>query len=105
MADVCGEIAAALRGQFQGELLQPGEPGYREARVVWNAMVARSPGLIARCRDAADVQKIVRSAAALGALTAVRCGGHSLAGFSTCEGGLVVDLSLMRALTVDASTR
>jgi FAD binding domain/Berberine and berberine like len=67
--------------------------------------VARKPGLIARCADVADVQLAVRAGAAAVTLTAIRCGGHSLAGFSTCEDGLVIDLSRMRAVTVDAQAR
>lgn len=68
-------------------------------------MVAKEPGLIARCADMEDVQKAVRAGTETGVETAVRCGGHSLAGFSTCDGGLVIDLSAMRAVTVDASAR
>jgi hypothetical protein len=68
-------------------------------------MVARRPGLIARCADVSDVQAAVRSAAAAGIVTAVRCGGHSLAGFSTCDQGLVIDLSLLRQVTVDERAR
>lgn len=73
--------------------------------MVWNGMVARKPGLIARCADAADIQNIVRSASHAGIVTAVRCGGHSLAGFSTCEDGLVIDLSRMRQVKVDENAR
>ena len=71
----------------------PANGGYEDARVIWNGMVARTPGLIARCADVADVQNAVRPASEAGILTAVRCGGHSLAGFSTCDGGMVIDLS------------
>ena len=68
-------------------------------------MVARAPGLIARCADVSDVQNAVRAASEAGILTAVRCGGHSLAGFSTCDGGMVIDLSRMRQVTVDSEAR
>jgi len=68
-------------------------------------MVARTPGLISRCADVNDVQVAVRSGFEIGVLTAVRCGGHSLAGFSSCDGGLVIDLSRMRQVTVDADAR
>jgi FAD/FMN-containing dehydrogenase len=68
-------------------------------------MFAKKPGLIACCADVRDVQNAVRSASANGILTAVRCGGHSLAGFSTCDGGLVIDLSRMRKVTVDSDAR
>jgi hypothetical protein len=68
-------------------------------------MAARTPGLIARCADVGDVQAAVRAAASTGLVTAVRCGGHSLAGFSTCDGGLVIDLSRMRQVFVDRKAR
>jgi len=68
-------------------------------------MAARIPGAIARCADIADVQIAVRTAADLGILTAVRCGGHSLAGFGSCGGGLVIDLSCLRQVEVDATAR
>jgi hypothetical protein len=68
-------------------------------------MVARKPGLIARCADVSDVQSAVRVASETGILTAIRCGGHSLAGFSTCDGGLVIDLSRMRQVRVDPEAR
>src|SRR5215471_16664631 len=96
------ETYALLRGQFRGDLLLPGEPGYDEARTVWNGMGARRPGVIARCADVGDVRTAIRAANETGILAAVRCGGHSLAGFSTCDGGLVIDLSRMREITVDA---
>ena len=75
------EVYSSLRGRFKGDLLRPGEGGYEDARTIWNGMVARSPGLIARCADVSDVQNAVRAGSEHGILTAVRCGGHSLAGF------------------------
>ena len=99
------EVCSALRGQFKGDLLCPGDEGYAKARGIWNDMVARKPGLIARCTGIADVQAAVRVAADSGVLTAVRCGGHSLAGFSTCDDGLVIDLSKMRHVSVDQDNR
>jgi hypothetical protein len=99
------EVFSSLRKRFRGDLLRPGNQRYEEARAIWNGMYRKKPGLIARCRDLSDVQAAVRSAAATGIVTAVRCGGHSLAGFSTCDGGLVIDLSSMRKVTVDADAR
>jgi len=96
---------SALKGQFRGELLRPTDAGYPAARSIWNGMVARSPGLIARCADVEDVRNALRAAAANGIVTAVRCGGHSLAGFSTCEGGMVIDLSPMREVVVAPEKR
>ena len=105
MIDVSEEVYSSLRQNFKGDLLCPRDDGYEEARLVWNGMVARKPGLIARCADVGDIQSAIRIASALGIVTAVRCGGHSLAGFSTCEGGLVIDLSRMRQVTVDPAAR
>ena len=105
MAKAGEEVFSSLQPSFKGDLLRPGDGGYEDARTIWNGMVARAPGLIARCVDVSDVQNAVRAAAEAGILTAIRCGGHSLAGFSTCEGGLVIDLSRMRQVTVDAGTR
>lgn len=99
------EVFSSLKSQFLGDLIRPIDPEYAHARGVWNAMVARAPGLIARCATVADVQAAVRAAAAAGIVTAVRCGGHSLAGFSTCDGGLVIDLSKMRQVSVASHSR
>jgi hypothetical protein len=105
MVEASEEVYSSLHWQFKGDLLRPGESAYEDARVIWNGMVARSPGLIARCADVSDVQHAIRSASETGILTAVRCGGHSLAGFSTCDGGMVIDLSRMRRVTVDPDAR
>jgi len=105
MVEASEEVYSSLRPRFKGDLLLPSDPAYEDARVVWNGMVARTPGLIARCSDVSDVQQAVRAASEIGILTALRCGGHSLAGFSTCDGGLVIDLSRMRQVTVDADAR
>ena len=99
------EMYSAFRPQFRGDLLRPGDGQYDGARSIWNGMVARKPSLIARCANVADVQLAVRIGAAAEALTAIRCGGHSLAGFCTCDDGLVIDLSRMRAVSVDPQTR
>ena len=97
------ELCDSLRGTFTGELIREGDPGFSEASAIWNTLMARTPGVIARCADVADVQHAVQAAARVGMLTAVRCGGHSLAGFGSCEGGLVLDLSRLRHVEVDAS--
>jgi hypothetical protein len=97
-------VYASLDRRFKGDLLRPGESGYEDARSVWNGMVSRSPRLIARCADVTDVQMAVKAASAMGILTALRCGGHSLAGFGTCD-GLVIELSRMRTVTLDLDKR
>src|SRR5271167_3164469 len=105
MVEASKEVHSSLHGRFKGDLVRPGDTGYEDARAIWNGMVARTPGLIARCADVSDVQSAVRAASEAGILTAIRCGGHSLAGFSSCDGGLVIDLSRMRQVTVDPEAR
>src|SRR6266478_6270591 len=105
MNEATREVHRSLARQFHGDLLRPDDTLYETARGIWNGMVARRPGLIARCADVADVQAAVRACASAEVSTAVRCGGHSLAGFSTCEGGVVIDLSKMRQITVDRAAR
>src|ERR1051325_5096655 len=95
------ELYSSLHRRFKGALLRPGEHGYESTRTIWNGMFDRRPGLIARCADVSDVQTAIKAAAQLGVLTAVRCGGHSLAGFSVCDGGMVIDLAGMRQVTID----
>lgn len=101
----CRDAYLSFRGRFKGELLRPGDPSYEEARKIWNGLVARRPGLIARCVDVDDVRTAIRIATDTRTVTAVRCGGHSLAGFSTCDDGFVIDLSRMRDVTVDPDAR
>lgn len=104
MAEASDEVYLSLCRQFKGDLLRPGNGGYEDARGVWNGMTQRTPRLIARCADVSDIQNAVRAASESGILTAVRCGGHSLAGFSTCD-GMVIDLSRMRDVYVDPDAR
>ncbi|HEY3190786.1 MAG TPA: FAD-binding oxidoreductase [Solirubrobacteraceae bacterium] len=95
----------ALAADFRGQLLQAGDTGYDEARMVWNGMFDRRPALIARCTGAADVIAAVNFARDSGLTVAVRGGGHSAAGYGTCEGGIVIDLSPMKGIRVDPATR
>jgi FAD/FMN-containing dehydrogenase len=99
-----GEIEQ-FRQSMRGRLLVPGDPDYDSARVVFNGMFDRRPALIARCRGVADVIDAVRLARRHQLLTAVRGGGHSVAGNSTCDNGLVIDLSQMSSVTVDRKPR
>lgn len=98
-------MASVLKGRFRGDILRSGDAQFLEAGAIWNGMVARTPGLILRCEDANDVQMAVRAAASVGAVTAIRCGGHSLAGFSTCDGGVVINLSRICHVSVDERGR
>lgn len=90
----------ALRSTLRGELLEPGSPAYDAARVVWNGMIDRRPALIARCRNVADVVASVNHARSHGLDIAVRSGGHNVAGYAVCDGGLMIDMSLMNAVRV-----
>jgi hypothetical protein len=90
-----------LRARLRGALLRPGEEGYDEARRVWNGAIDRRPALIARCVGADDVVEAVRFARERDLLVSIRAGGHAVAGHAVCDGGLMIDLSLMKAVSVD----
>src|SRR5207237_8317742 len=90
---------------FRGRLIEPQDPDYDQARTVWNVMIDKRPALVARCADSADVATAVRFAREQGLDAAVRGGGHSAAGKSTCDDGIVIDLSAMRGVRVDPMAR
>jgi FAD/FMN-containing dehydrogenase len=94
-----------LRAGLRGELITASDLGYDAARRLWNPAFDRKPALIVRCAGAADAQRAINFSAAHGLLTSVRGGGHSLSGQSACDGGLIVDLSPMRAVEVDPIAR
>ena len=94
-----------FRTSLRGQSFCPGEPGYDAARSVPNAMIDRRPAIIARCAGAADVMACVRFAREHDLLISVRGGGHSVAGKSVCEGGLMIDLSGMKGMRVNPSQR
>lgn len=94
-----------LEVSLADHLITPNDAPYEDARQVWNGMIDRKPGLIARCRGVADVVRSVRFAREHEILVAVRGGGHNVAGFGTCDGGLVIDLSAMNAVRVDPAKR
>jgi FAD binding domain/Berberine and berberine like len=94
-----------LRGHFRGALLRPGKEGYDQARRIWNGGIDRYPALIARCAGADDVATAVRFARERDLLISVRGGGHAVAGHAVCDGGIMIDLSLMKAIRVDPATR
>ncbi len=94
-----------FRASLRGPLLSAGQEGYDAARRVWNGMINKHPALIARCADAADVARAVTFARERELLLAVRGGGHSFPGYSTCDGGLMLDLSSMNSVSVQAATR
>jgi FAD/FMN-containing dehydrogenase len=91
--------------RFRGRLIGPGDPGYDEARSVYNAMIDRQPALVARCATPDDVAETVAFARAHDLLLAVRGGGHNGAGLGTCDGGVVIDLSGLKDVQVDPQAR
>ena len=104
--EIAGDSALAqLRAALHGEVILPWDAAYEPARRVWNGAIDRYPAVIARCADAEDVQRAVAFGRESHLDIAVRGGGHSFPGFSTTDGGLVIDLSLMKAVTVNAQTQ
>jgi FAD/FMN-containing dehydrogenase len=91
----------SLQDRVRGEVVEPGAPGYDEARKVYNGMHDRRPRAVVQCADAADVIAAVQTAHDAGLDLAVRGGGHSVPGFGTVDDGLVIDLSGMRNVHVD----
>src|SRR3954469_2982383 len=96
-----GLITDEFRATFRGELIEPGDPGYDDARAVYNGMIDRQPRVIARCMDAADVIAAVNLARDSGTLLTVRGGGHNAGGLGVWDDALVIDLSQMRGVRVD----
>jgi FAD/FMN-containing dehydrogenase len=94
-----------LRTTMRGALIEPGHPDYDSARSLWNGDIDRRPAYIARCGHVGDVAAALAFARTGGLEVAVRGGGHSVAGASSCEGGMVIDLSRMRQVRVDPKAR
>lgn len=105
MAQVSGVDVEALRTAITGQVFLPDDAGYEEARTVWNGAIDRRPAVIARCVNAADVSTAIGFARAQDLEIAVRGGAHNTGGNSTVDGGLQIDLSLMRTVTVDPEAR
>lgn len=89
----------------QGEVIVPGDAAYDRARQVWNAMIDRRPAVIVRCAEAADVPHVIAYARERDLDLSIRGGGHNIAGSSVCNDGVVIDLSRMTDVAVDASQR
>src|SRR5215475_517066 len=99
------DAVAALRERLRGRLVSPDDTGYDTARKVWNGRIDRRPFLVVFCADDKEVVVALRFAREHELLVAVRGGGHSCAGTAVCDDGLVIDLSLMKAIEVDAAAR
>ena len=98
------DMVSALRGKVRGTVALPGEDGYEAARTIWNGMIDRRPALVVRCLGAADVINAVNLAREEKLLVAVRGGGHNIAGNAVCDGGLLIDLSLLRSVRIDPAS-
>jgi FAD/FMN-containing dehydrogenase len=105
MAAPDASVLSTFRGAFAGEIVLPDDPSYDAARIVWNGMIDRRPAIVVRPTGIADVLTALRFAREQELQIAVRSGGHSIPGFSTCDGGMVIDLSSMRGVRVDPERR
>lgn len=102
---LAAESIDQLIAEMRGRLICSADADFDDARKIWNGMIDYRPALIAQCAGAADVMAAVRFAATEGLLTSVRGGGHNIAGSALCEGGLMIDLSQMRSVHVDAQAQ
>lgn len=96
------QATGRLRASLQGNLLLPGDPGYDAARMVYNGMIDRYPALVVQCAGTGDVVQAIRFAREQALPVAVRGGGHGLPGYATVDHGLVIDLSYMKDILIDA---
>ena len=94
-----------LRRSVDGQVMLPGDNGYDSARALWNAMVDRRPAVVVRCASSADVAAAIEFSRINGLELGIRCGGHSVLGISVPDGGLLIDLSGLRAVRVDSDVR
>lgn len=99
------EVLDNFKSTLRGQLLQEGDDGYDTARTIWNGMIDRRPELIVRCLGAADVMASVDFAREHKLLLAIRGGGHNIAGNAVCDGGLMLDMSLMKSVQINPTTR
>lgn len=102
---ISDESLAQLRGTLRGPVITAEDRGYDEARRIWNSYHDRHPAVIAKCSGTADVVDVVNFAREHSLLTAIRGGGHGVPGYASCHGGLVIDLTPMRAVWVDADNQ
>ena len=98
-------VPELLRSQLRGTLCYPGEPEYEQARTIWNAMIDKRPAAVIRAAVADDVARAIDLARERQLLLSVRGGGHNIAGNAVCDGGLMIDLSPMKAVRIDPSPR
>jgi hypothetical protein len=103
--DLTSELLNDLKMKLKGPVLMPGDQGYDECRSIWNGMVEKKPALIIRCLGTADVIESIKFARKNNLLLCIKGGGHNIGGLATTEGGLMLDMSLMRGVWVDKDKR
>jgi len=99
--ELSAETLADFQLQLHGAVILPNEADYEESRTIWNGMIDRRPGLVARCVGVADVTACVNFARTHNLLISIRGGGHNIAGLAVCDGGMMIDMSLMRGVWID----
>src|SRR5579864_5532945 len=99
------DILQTFQGKLYGRLILPNTPEYDDARKIWNGMIDKHPGMIVRCANYADVISTVLFARSMDIAVSVRGGGHNVAGSALCDDGIVIDLSGMKGIHVDAKNR
>src|SRR6266498_1459603 len=105
MTTQTSKVKEELRGTIKGSVLVPDNPGYEEARQVWNAMIDRRPAVIVQCVQADEVPPVIRFARKNGLELSIRGAGHNIAGNSLCDNGVTIDFSRMKNVRVDAGKR
>ena len=103
--DLPQDVLGAWKSRLRGPVLGQGDAGYEDSRTVWNSMIDRRPALVARCLGTADVIECVRFARDNNLLLSMKGGGHNIAGLAVADGALMLDMSLMRGVWVDAKAR
>src|SRR3954469_3097654 len=102
---VDAETIGAFAARVRGPVLRPGDPGYDEARAIWNGLIDRRPALIVQCTGSADVVDAVNFARDQDLPLSIKAGAHNVAGNAVNDGGVVIDLSQMRGVHVESSTQ
>jgi len=105
MATLLNEATQKLKGKVKGQVVLPSDPNYDEVRKIWNAMIDRRPAVMVRCAKADDIPHALELARLNGLEVSIRGAGHNIAGNALCEGGLMIDLSTMKNVRVDATNR
>ncbi|MFI5420948.1 MAG: FAD-binding oxidoreductase, partial [Nitrososphaerales archaeon] len=99
------EAANTLRSEFRGEIILPTDNSYEETRKIWNGMINKHPAIIARCLGTSDIIKAVKFGRDHDLTISLRGGGHNVAGHAVCDGGIMIDMSLMKSVVVDTTRK